>query len=102
MYTNSEMCSTVKFVACLLVWNCCCVWMQCVADRHAQTSGCLIRGLMKEVIDEVGHEIEEKERERETTFVCLHHLLSVHFLIVLFSRQWWTCVRKQVKLIFHM
>ena len=65
MYTNSEMCSTVKFVACLLVWNCCCVWMQCVADRHAQTSGCLIRGLMKEVIDEVGHEIEEKERERD-------------------------------------
>ena len=37
----------------------------CVADGHAQTSGCLIRGPTKELIAEVGHGIEERERERE-------------------------------------
>jgi len=37
--------------------------MRSVADRHAQTSGCLIRGPTKELIDEVGHGIEERKRD---------------------------------------
>ena len=35
--------------------------MQSVSDRHAQTCGCLIRFLTKELIDEVGHGIEERD-----------------------------------------
>jgi hypothetical protein len=45
--------------------------MRCVADRHTQTSGCLIRGITKELIDEVGHGIEERKRERERDDVRL-------------------------------
>jgi hypothetical protein len=69
--------------------------MQSVSDRHAQTGGCLICGLAKELVAEVGHRIEERDDVRL-------HLLSVHFLIALFSGQWRPRVRKQVKLIFHM
>jgi hypothetical protein len=35
--------------------------MQSVSDRHAQMGGCLICGLTKKLIVEVGHRIEERD-----------------------------------------